>query len=105
MADKKTVSSVSTKQMYTTGTGAKQYGSREDITKQQKAVFEKFLKNPTAKNLELLERLTAAEMAAASRTMKLPKDKEYFNKLEAANMTAAKMARAKSLFKRFAKFK
>jgi len=103
MTDKKTVSSVSTKQMYTTGTGAKQFGSKEDITKQQKAVFEKFLKNPTLKNLELLERLTAAEMAAASRTMELPENKEFFSKLEKQNMTAAKKAKARSLFRRMTK--
>ena len=103
MADKKTVSSVSTKQMYTTGTGARQFGSREDITKHQKAVFKKFLENPTFKNLELLERLNAAEMAAVSRKMKLPENKEFFTKLEAKNMTVAKKARAKSLFRKMKK--
>ncbi len=103
MADKKTVSSVSTKQMYTTGTGAKQFGSEKNILKHQKIAFSKFLKNPTFKNLEILERLTAAEMAALAKEMNLPETDNFFTKIEAQNMTAAKKARAKSLFRRMDK--
>ena len=102
MADKKTVSSVSTKQMYTTGTGAKQFGTEEDIKKHQNIAFKKFLKNPTFKNLEVLERLSAAEIAALAKGMNLSKD-DIFKKIEAQNITAAKKSRAKSLLRKMTK--
>ena len=42
-------------------------------------------------------------MAAATRTMELPENKEFFSKLEKQNMTAAKKAKARSLFRRMTK--
>jgi len=105
MADKKTVSSVSTKQMYTTGTGAKQFGSEKDIEKHEMIAFNKFLKNPTFKNLEVLERLEGASSAAIAKKFR---DKfgnksdmaKFFDKIEAQHKTAAEAQKAKSLLRK-----
>ena len=108
MAKKKTVSSVSTKQMYTTGSGAKQYGSEADIKKHEEIAFQKFIKNPTLLNLEILERMGAARNSSISKRFKdrFGNDDDmakFFDKLESRNISAAKKQRAKSLFRKMAK--
>ena len=61
MAEKKTL------KMYTTGAGAKQYGSKEDIRKHADKAFRRFLANPTDKTLSELNKFDAADYAAVAK--------------------------------------
>lgn len=61
MAEKKTL------KMYTTGAGAKQYGSKKDIRKHAEKAFRRFLAKPTNKTLAELRKFDAAEYAAIAK--------------------------------------
>jgi hypothetical protein len=96
MAEKKTV------KMYTTKAGAQQYGSEEDAKKHAKRAFRAFLKNPTQKNLRLVEQFDAAKYAAIAKETreKFGKDSGHiYDAIEKSNLTAAQQTKARSLLK------
>ena len=100
MAKKKAVKT------YTTSTGAQQYGSSEDIEKQADIAFEKFLKNPTPKALEILERLNAASSGARAKEARDrggnfgEKRAKLYDKMEKASKSAANSDELKRLKKK-----
>ena len=89
--------------MYTTGAGSKQYGSKKNISKHAEKAFYRFLDNPTSKNLTVLEKLDAAEMAALSKDTKELRQKlgsvNVYDVLEKSALSAAQRAKARSLLK------
>ena len=108
MAEKKTVSSISTKKMYTTSTGARQFGSAEDARKHAEKVFLRFIRNPNRKNYELLERMDAAKNAALAKKLRDIFGKgntmaDFFDRMEERNLSEAQKKKAQSLFKRMSK--
>ena len=100
MAKKKAVKT------YTTSTGAQQYGSSEDIEKHADIAFEKFLKDPTPKALEILERLNAASSGARAKEARDrggnfgEKSAKLYDKLEKASKSAADSNELKKLKKK-----
>ena len=78
---------------YKTSTGATQFGTKKDIQNQLESAFNRFRKNPTYKNLALLESLGAMEMAAVS---KLFDGWELMDKLEARKLKNARAALKKA---------
>lgn len=105
MAEKKTVSSVSTKKMYITSTGARQYGSSADARKHEEIAFKKFLKNPTPKMLEILERMRAAASGAKAKEIRDESGKdskfaELYDDMEKIGKSAAESEELKKLKKK-----
>lgn len=94
MAETKTV------KMYTTKAGAKQYGSREKISKHADKAFYRFIANPTTKTLEALDRFEATYWAASAKEFRDRDGTEksnVYDKLEKSNLSAANKAKARSL--------
>ena len=86
--------------MQTTKAGAKQFGSIENARKHAKKAFNAFLKNPTDKNLTILEKLDAAQMAALSKeTRKIRGNNRsnIYDFLEKSALSNARKAKARSL--------
>lgn len=96
MAEKKTL------KMYTTGAGAKQYGSKEDVRKHAKKAFIRFLANPSDETLTDLKRFDAAEYAVYAKQLReqfgddAARLDDFFEKKA---MTKAQQAKVRSLLK------
>ena len=90
---------------YKTATGAQQYGSQEDFLKHANLAFQRFLDNPTIKNLQIVERLEAGFDAATAKKFKDKYGKnsssfiKFKNKMEKNSLTQAQKTRARSLLK------
>ena len=96
MAEQKTL------KMYTTGAGAKQYGSKKDVRKHADKAFNRFLANPTDETLAELKRFDAAEYAVYANEFR----KKYGDSSAALDdffekraMTKAQKAKVRSLLK------
>jgi hypothetical protein len=99
MAEKKTVKT------YITSTGARQSGSSKDARKHEQIAFKNFLKNPTPKTLEILERIRAAASGAKAKEIRDESGKdskfaELYDDMEKISKSAADSDELKRLKKK-----
>ena len=92
--------------MYTTASGAKQYGTAEQWEKLSRKVFRNYLKNINSENFQRNSRVRAADHAAFANYLRKMHGKDgedsakVFDRLEKNRLNSAEKEKMRSLIKR-----